>query len=309
MKFPRPLKKGDTIGIVSPASAGSPEALDKGRGVLQRLGYHVVIHPQCYRRAGQLAGSDTDRAQALMDMFANPSIDAIVCGRGGNGSIRILDKLNYNIIKRNPKVFTGFSDITVLLQAISKKCGFVTYHGPTLATYARSGNRHMTHDFSTVVENTGKLKMSYPDVDVVHAGRAEGTLVGGNLTVLQSVIGTSYDLPNTDIVLFIEDVDEVLYRIDRVLNHFRLAGKLKHVKAVICGEMINVPDGETSFMRKGERPYGRDLKQILMDNFPPDIPICMNFPCGHGKYLTTFPVGAKVKLSLGKKGAELSFTR
>src|ERR1700722_4915984 len=126
--FPPPLKKGATIGVVAPGSAGKPELLAKGRKIFERLGYTVVIHPQCYQRAGQLAGDDTQRAQAIMDMFANPSVDAIVCARGGNGSIRLLDKLDYKLIKRNPKPFVGYSDITVLLQAINKRCGFVTYH-------------------------------------------------------------------------------------------------------------------------------------------------------------------------------------
>ena len=307
MNFSKPLKNGATIGIVAPASAGDPDILAKGRRVLEEHGYRVVIHPQCYQRIGQLAGTDEDRASALMAMFRDPAIDAIMCARGGNGSIRLLDKLDYPLIKQNPKPFIGYSDITLFLQAISKNCGFVTYHGPMLASFGRDFDPRTADDFFAHIESErGLSRLAVPDVDILVSGEAEGVLVGGNMTLLQNMVGTAYDWSGRDAILFLEDVDEVLYRIDRTLQHFRLAGKFQNIRAVIFGDMIDVPDDETSHMREGERPYGRNIRQILEDNLPPNIPVCMNFPCGHGKHITTLPIGASVKLALGKHGAVMT---
>jgi len=127
------------------------------------------------------------------------------------------------------------------------------------------------------------------------------------MTMLQNLVATRFDWDTDKAILFIEDVDEVLYRIDRMLHHFRLAGKFENVAAVLVGEMINVPDGETSHMRPGDKPYGYTIEQILRHNIPSHIPLCMNFPCGHAKYITTLPVGGRAQLHLGKKGATLDF--
>jgi muramoyltetrapeptide carboxypeptidase len=306
--FPSPLKPGAVIGIVSPGSAGPRDVIIKGRRILEKRGYKVVVHPQNYLRDGQLAGSDKKRAAAIMDMFEDPAIDAIMCARGGNGSIRVLDKLDYKRIGRHPKPFIGFSDITVFLQAIRRKCGFVTYHGPMLVSLAGTSDPRTIGDLFRVIE-AGKhgLTMRFPRVVGARPGTAEGELVGGNLTLLQTLIGTPYEWPDKDIILFIEDVDEVLYRIDRMLNHLRLAGKLKKLRAILIGDMVNVPDGESSFMRKGERPYGRSLQEIVRDNVPPHIPVGIGFPCGHGRYLTTLPIGARVKVEIDRRGTKLSF--
>jgi muramoyltetrapeptide carboxypeptidase len=244
-----------------------------------------------------------------MDMFADSTIDAIMCARGGTGSLRLLEKLDYKLIKRNPKPFVGFSDITVLLQAINRRGGFATYHGPMLWNLANEHDPKTLDDMLALIGNKKKsFKLQIPGVECICPGRAEGKLVGGNMTLLQNLIGTPYDWSGQDAILFLEDVDEVLYKLDRMLNHFRLAGKFEGVQAIIVGEMVDVKDGETGFARKKETPYGRDLKQIILENIPAEIPLCMDFPCGHGKYLTTLPVGAQASLNIGKRGVELSFT-
>ena len=241
-----------------------------------------------------------------MQMFSDPAIDGIVCARGGQSAIRLLDKIDFGIIAQNPKIFVGYSDITVFLQAITKKSGFVTYHGPMVASFGRDFDPRTATDFFAQIE--GRMpKLEVQDVDMLIPGHAHGILIGGNMTLLQNLVATPFDWETHKVILFIEDTDEILYRIDRMLHHFPLAGKFKHVAAVLVGEMIDVPDTETSHMRLGERPYGRDIKQILCDHLPSDIPLCMNFPCGHAKYITTLPVGGRVGLTLGKRGAELSF--
>jgi muramoyltetrapeptide carboxypeptidase len=219
---------------------------------------------------------------------------------------RILDALDYNVIKANPKPFVGFSAITGLVNAISQRCGFVTYHGPMALSFAMEHDPRTEKDFFAVVG--GGKELSISGIDVLRPGKAEGTLIGGNMTSMQCLIGTKFDWTGKDAILFIEDVDEILYKIDRTLEHLKQAGKFQNVRAVIVGEMLDTPDGESQHMRPGDQPYGRDLKQIVRDVVPSDIPVCINFPCGHGKYMTTLPVGAKTQLTLDKTSATLRFT-
>ncbi len=308
--YPPPLKAGGTIGIVSPARWSKPDWLVKGKAFLEARGYQVVIHAQNYLKDGQLAGHDAARAEAIMDMFADATIDAIFCARGGTGSMRLLDKLDYRFIKQNPKPFVGFSDITALLQAISAQCGFVTFHGPMFWNFAHDYDERMSEDlFQIIGTKNARVNLKFPEAETVRAGTAKARITGGNLALLQSLVGTPYDWSGKDVILFIEDVDEVLYRLDRELNHLRLAGKFEGVRAVIVGEMVDIGDGETGFMRAGEQPYGSDLKQIFVRHLPPEVPICFNFPCGHGRYLTTLPIGSCGELTLSDNGAELTIIR
>jgi muramoyltetrapeptide carboxypeptidase len=305
MTFPKPLKKGDTIGVVSPGGFSDIALLEKGKALLEKRGYRVFIHPQNYLQNGKLAGSDEARAAALMDMFTDPTIDAISCARGGAGAMRLLDRLDYKKIKKNPKIFVGYSDVTFLLQTITARCSFVTYHGPMLSGFGRVYDARTLDDFFAVLESKrGTFKLTVPDAETFVAGKAEGMLVGGSIGMLQAMIGTPYDWSAKNAILFIEDCNEHMYRFDRVMTQLRLANRLKNVRAVIVGEMINLWNNEAD----GEPPY-LNLKQILQDHLPSGIPVCINFPCGHGKYITTLPVGAKAKLNFGKKGVELSFTR
>lgn len=306
--FPPALKKGGTIGIVSPASAPDPAWIAKGTSLLQKRGYRVVVHSQNSLRQGVLAGSDQARADALRDMFADPSIDAVMCSRGGNGAIRMIDKVDYKLISKNPKPFIGFSDITLLLQAITRRCGFVTYHGPTMWNLAHKRDPRVEDDLFAVIGNSKRnYKFVSTEAETIRGGKAEGRLVGGNIALLQSLINTPYDWSAKDAILFIEDVSEPLYKLDRMLRHMRLAGKFEGVRAVIVGEMVGLRDGKTDNEPVGQRDYGRHFVDVLTEVLPPDIPLCLNFPCGHGKYITTLPVGAHVRLALGARGATLGF--
>jgi len=305
--FPPPLKPGGTIGIVSPGRWLKPELIAKGKALLEKRGYQTVVHAQNYLQDGQLAGSDAARAEAIMDMFADRTIDAVMCARGGTGSIRLLERLDYKLIRRNPKPFIGFSDITVLLQAITRRCSFVTYHGPMTIIFAEKHDPRSVDDFFNVIGAKKSVRLRYPEAKAIRSGQAEGVLVGGNITLLQTLIGTPYDWASKDTILFIEDVDEILYRLDRTLYHLKLAGKFDGIRAVLVGEMCRMADGETGFARKGERPYGKTLKEILLDVLPPDIPLCFDVPCGHGGYVTTLPYGAEVKVSVSGRGVELVF--
>ena len=310
LAFPPPLKPKGTVGLVSPGRWPEPAWIDKTKDFLREHGYQVVVHAQNYLQEGQLAGSDAARAEALMDMFADRTIDAILCTRGGTGSLRLLDKIDYEHISQHPKPFIGFSDMTALLHAVAQRSGFVTYHGPMCLNFARADNDLRTGtDFLTVVGNRRKhCRLHYPEVECVRTGRAEGVLTGGNLTLLQHLIGTPFDWLSDNAILFFEDIDEPLYRIDRTFNHLRLAGKLQNVQAVLVGEMVDVTDNETGFVREGEKDYGRTLREIILEHVPPHALLAFRFPCGHGAYITTLPVGATVQLTLGARGAEIATT-
>jgi len=300
--------RGDAIGIVSPARWPKPEWLEKAKAHLSKRGYEVKIHPQNFLKYGQMAGSDEERASAVMDMFGDNSIQAILCARGGANSNRIVDKLDYKIIRKNPKPFIGFSDISLLQNAITKKSSLVTFHGPMVWNFAHDFDLPMLDDLFDLLENKkDNYRRQYEGVECIRPGKAEGVLVGGNITRLELLMGTPYDWSAKDSILFIEDVDEVIYKIDEKLAHFRLAGRFKNVKAVIIGEMVDIGDGETGFARKNEAPYGRTLRQAFLDHLPSNIPICMNFPCGHGRYITTLPIGAQTKIAISPQSTTLSF--
>jgi muramoyltetrapeptide carboxypeptidase len=304
LPFPPPLRPGGTIGIIAPSRWPEPAWIEKGAALLEKRGYRVKVHPQVYKKDFQWAGSDAARAKALMDMFADSSIDAIMCARGGNGAIRIVDRLDYKLIKRHPKPFVGFSDITLLLQAIGKHCGFVTYHGPLIRHLAHPHAPGTLENLLGAISGT-ELSFSHRDVKILRPGSVQGRLVGGNMALLQAMIGTPHDWSAKDAVLFIEDVDVYAYMVDRMLRHFRMAGKFDGVRAVILGAMVCNADADD--------PYGRDVRKMLLDVLPPDIPLCMGFPCGHGLpgtklSLTTLPVGARVKLTLDRRGAALDFS-
>ncbi len=303
--LPPALRPGGTIGLVAPSRWPKPEWVAATVETLEKQGYRVVVHAQTSLRDGQLAGDDAARAGAIMAMFLDPAIDAILCARGGMGALRLLDRLDYEAIRRNPKPFVGFSDITTLLQAITKQSGLVTYHGPMAVSFARSENDPCTVADLLAVLGGEAGGLRYPDVDVARGGAAEGVLVGGNMALLQNLIGTPYDWSGEGALLFLEDVDEPLYKIDRTLTHFRLAGKFKGARAVMIGEMVAITDGETGANREGEKPYGKTLQQIVTEHVPPDVPLCFNFPCGHGRYATTLPVGGRARLTLDDDGAAL----
>ena len=310
LSFPPPLKPKGTVGLVSPGRWPEPIWIDKTKAFLEGHGFQVVVHAQNYLQEGQLAGSDAARVEALTDMFADRTIDAILCARGGSGSLRLLDKIDYEHIAEHPKPFIGFSDMTALLHAISQRSGFVTYHGPMCLNFARENNDPRTGaDFISVVGNRRKhCRLHYPEVECVRAGRVEGVLTGGNITLLQHLIGTPFDWLSADSILFFEDIDEPLYRIDRALSHLSLAGKLQNVRAVLVGDMVDITDSEIGFVREGEKDYGRTLREIILEHIPPQVPLAFHFPCGHGAYITTLPVGATVQLTLGARGAEIATT-
>ncbi|MDD2326401.1 MAG: LD-carboxypeptidase [Alphaproteobacteria bacterium] len=301
--FPPLLPKKGTIGVVAPSCLTESAWLEAMKRRMEARGYEVVIHDQCYLKNGALAGSDAARAEAINDMFADGTIDAVFCARGGNGSILLLDRLDYEMIRANPKPYVGFSDSTAIVNTLASHAGLVAYHGPMGWNFDEPQYTPETEaDLFTMIaqEHEGPRCLQLNEAQVERGGQAQGRLVGGNMSLLQALIGTPYDWSAKDGILFIEDVEEPLYKLERVLTQMRLAGKFEGVRAVLVGEMIGILDEKPDLDPKEHTRYGTDFKDIVIKHLPPDVPLAFNVPCGHGRHLATFPVGAQVRVTLGQ---------
>lgn len=304
--FPSPIPAGGVVGIVAPSRWAKPEAIEQLVAFLAGEGLGAKIHPNCLLREGILAGDETARAQGVHDMFADPEISGIMCVRGGGGAGLLLDRLDFDLIRRNPKPLIGYSDATVLLNAIAQQTGLVTFHGPMASSFDSTRfDPRTAQDWRTMLRPGGSRKLSFSGVEVARSGQAKGRLVGGNSAALQSLIGTRLDWSAQDAVLFIEEVGEPLFRIERTLNQFRMAGKFDGVRAVLVGEVLGVPDNDPSVPSEWHTPYGRSLQSIVKTYVPETVPLAFQLPCGHGDYVTTFPVGAEVEVLLDNHLCEL----
>lgn len=301
MKPPR-LNKGDVIGIVSPARWMEEGELYKTAAVFEEMGFRVKVSPQNFLRQDQFAGTDNDRARAIEEMFVDEDVKAIVCARGGYGALRIIDILNYDLIARNPKIFIGYSDITALLFSIYKETGLVTFHGPMLYSFINEVDPFIITYLSQAICQSEPYNVEFEknsQVKVLRSGIAEGELLGGNLSILVNLIGTSHDFDTSGKILFIEDVDEYLYNLDRMLLHMKRSGKLENVAGLIIGEMTDIKDNNI--------PFGKDIDEIVLDIVgDSSFPIVSNFPCGHGKSLMTMPISIRARLKCDEQGAKLS---
>ncbi len=286
--YPSALKKGDTIGVIAPSSFYDVTQTQAAVEFLKNNGFNVVFHPQTKLKHGQWAGTPEQKVDALHEYFKNPDIKAIICLVGGNGAIHMLDKIDYNLIQQNPKIFIGYSDITILLNAISMQTGLITFHGPTLSRLDRTDPIYLEQMINVVTGQTSSL-------DVENDSLCEGPLYGGNLSVMQALIGTPYTPDLNKAILMLEDTNDHLSRYDRMVAHMKQAGWLKNLSGIILGEFIKTQDNP-------ERPYGFTMEEIIT-NLTPNTPILKNIPVGHGEKLCTLPIGANISL----KNNKLSF--
>lgn len=297
---PSRIAPGSTIGIIAPAGPPDLKRLRKGIEFLKRRGYRVKAYPQVRRRLGYLAGDDRSRADALNAAFADKEISAIFCARGGFGSLRILQYVDFDIIKANPKIFVGYSDITALLLAIYKKTGMVTVHGPMPAVeFGRRLRRFTVENFFRIVESnqhSGPIEKpaGYRVVRLI-GGVTEGRLIGGNLSLMTRLIGTGFLPSFKNKIVFFEDTEEEAYRIDGYLSQLFAATDFGRAKGYIIGELTRT---EPRF----GHPPGWSLKQVIKDYFSKlNRPCIYGFPCGHGSEKITIPIGVKTVLDADKK--------
>ena len=303
---PSRLKRGDVIGLVSPASTPNDmQKLDNGIRYLEKNGYRVKLGENVGKSNGYLAGSDQERANDINTMFKDKSVKAIFCIRGGYGASRILDKLDYKIIKNNPKIFVGYSDITALQIAFLQKTGLITFAGPMVATDFSSEISHYTEEYFweiiTSKKKLGRIEQSDKSkMPGISKGNAYGRIIGGNISVLSALIGTEYfpDLKNR--ILIFEDIDEPPYKIDRILNQFRLLKVFKLLNGIVLGRFVDCFEHDTS---KKTLTLGEVMEFYLKDL---NIPVLYSFPHGHIKDMITVPYGINIKMNATKGFVEFT---
>ena len=293
---PERLNVGDTIGIISPASPIFKEKLKKGIYYLENLGFNVKLGRHVYGERGYLAGTDEERASDLHELFYDNSVKAVFCSRGGYGSIRILKYIDFELIKKNPKIFVGFSDLTALEISIFAKNGLVTFYGPTIAEDFDNEIDYSGFDLllKIISSETNSYKVDISDYNVVKGGKSTGFLIGGCLSVFSSLLGTEYLPDLKDAVIFLEDTDEEPYRIDRYLSQLRLCGIFNKARGLIFGKFTRCESKEKDY--KG--PYVDEIINDTASNL--DIPVIKNLSFGHIKGKITIPVGIKASVNTDK---------
>ena len=304
--FPKHLKQGDLIGLATPGSPITKEQLDETVKKLESMGYKTYYLPSVLSEYGYFAGTDQERADELMHLFVNKDVNAIMCVRGGYGSIRILDLLDYNKIKMNPKILEGYSDISALITTIFDRTGLVCFHGPLGIS---DFNDYTLESFDNVLANP-KPRYKYPyqreentednpefDFYTITGGKAEGELIGGNLSVLASMAGSNFSPDYENRIVFLEEIEEKTYRADRMLTQLVQATNLKKAKGIVLGVFYkcNINDKPTL-----------TLKHAISDILEPlNIPVVYGFPFGHIETKMTLPVGINAKFNANRRTLKL----
>ncbi|CAK7077760.1 LD-carboxypeptidase [Tissierella sp. P1] len=296
---PKALKLGDTIGIIAPASPTTEERVKKAHDKLIEMGFEVKIGKSPYEKYGYLSGTDAVRAEDINEMFKDKEVNGIICIRGGYGTPRILDLLDYEAIKNNPKVFVGYSDITALHIAFTQITDLVTYHGPMVASDMIGDFSEFSRDnlFKAIMQTEPMGKISNPpeeEIVTINGGIAEGNIIGGNLSLIVDTIGTPYEIDVKDKILFIEEIGEEPYNIDRMLNQLRLSGKLHDASGIILGDFNNCVSEK--------HDENLTLEQVIDDYIKPiGKPTIYNLQAGHCEPMVTLPFGVKARLDADKK--------
>ena len=295
MQHGKRLKKGDTIGFIGPSgSIRTPGSLEKSVAMAEEMGFKVKLGESCGKVYGYLSGSDELRARDVNAMFLDEEVDAIFCVKGGYGTMRMLDLLDYDAIKTHPKIFLGYSDITAMHIAFYEKANLATFHGPMpvscwvdgMDDFSRESLLNMLmqpEDEKPIVNPVGfERKTLYP-------GQCEGVLVGGNLSLIDGLIGTPYELNTKGRILFIEDVGERTYRLDHMFTHLRLAGKLDDCAGIVLGTFTDCPVEFPEF--------GLTLDEIIRDIILPcKKPVFTGLQAGHCSPNVTLPLGVKCRM-------------
>lgn len=288
------LNKGDKIGLVTPSGFISEEKLNRTIRNLKKFGLIPFYTDKLKSKRGYLAGTDKERLQELHEMFSDKNIKAILCVRGGYGATRLLDQIDYKLIKNNPKPFVGFSDITALLSAFYKYANLPSFHGIVGASLFSDYTQKCFRDIlmnSEIKIEIKSFKDEQEDQYILKSGAAEGIMIGGNLAVITSLLGTPFDIDWTDKIIFLEEINEPPYKIDRMLTQLISAGKFNNVKAVIFGK-FNKCD-KNDFRIKEDESFS--LKEVITERFQKiNVPSVYGFSFGHVKNQAIFPFGMNV---------------
>jgi muramoyltetrapeptide carboxypeptidase len=287
--LPPPLKPGDCVGVAAPAGPGRQPGLDRGLDHLRGRGFEVVTGASLRRRSGYLAGTDAERLDDLNRFLRDPAVRAIWFARGGYGSARIVEGADLKLLKTDPKVLIGYSDITVLHAAAWKTARLSTIHGPLVSELADPEAYDAPSLWRTLDGGDLSLDRALGGATVWRHGAGEGPLIGGCLSMLASLVGTPYDWKTDGAILFWEDVGEEPYRIDRMLGQLRMAGRLAGLRAMIVGRLV----GCTAREPENDAPLGDILARHLEGT---DYPVVVDFPAGHAPGKVTLPLGRRAGL-------------
>jgi muramoyltetrapeptide carboxypeptidase len=295
--IPDRLQKGDVIGIVSPASPlDDPSRLDAGVRYLEQLGYRIKVGVNVGKRSGYLAGTDQERADDLNGMFEDRSVKAIFCLRGGYGSPRLLPLLRYPMIKRNPKIFVGYSDITALQLALLARCGLVTFQGPMVGVDMIGSMDPVAEDslWTTLTHPSRGTTIGTGRIAVRGRGPAlrRGPILGGNLSLAVSLLGSKFSPEYDDALICLEETGEEPYRIDRMMLHLTITGSLTVASAIVSGSF-------TACEPRNANQSSASWEEVLKDYaFRSSIPLVSGLPFGHMKGMITLPIGVLGRLDL-----------
>ena len=294
---PRPLEKGDTIGVVAPSYTPHSGWLRRGAGALREAGYNVLLDTEVDRFRRFQKAEDQRRADRLMEMWARPDVKAVICATGGYGAVRLLPYLDPEVFRRNPKPFVGYSDITALHLWMMRRAQLRVFHGPTVDDLIPGGSDPSLLSLITA--------LTLPRVDApmgrdiarsVRPGCARGRLTGGNLSLVQQTVGTPYEIDTRDAILFLEETHDPMSVADERLVHLRSAGLLRHVRGIVFGQM--------SIDRSEEDEFEDFLLDLLSDL---NVPVVMDFPAGHEVPNLTLPFGTEVELAADEVTGSLRY--
>lgn len=307
MIFPEPLKKGDNVFLFCPSSPIIPEEdIEKCKKIIIDLGFNPVIGKSLYENyGGYMAGKTEIRIEDLHEAFSRKDIKGIFCVKGGYSASQLLDKIDYELIKNNPKVFVGYSDVTNLHIVFNQKCNLGTYHGPMVKSnmindfndYTKTSFFEAMEKNETRYEEPENMPLSILTEGKMPSESISGVLTGGNMAIIVTTLGTQYEIDTKGKILFLEDVDEEIGSLNRMLTHLKYAGKFSDCKAVVFGNFVACKNTYTK-----ENQY-YELLELLKDFFADyDKPVIYGMESGHKKpYMFTLPLGAKCSINLQNK--------
>lgn len=300
MITPKFLKKGDKVGIVAPARKIVLDEIQAAIRVLESWGLEVVLGKNLFKSNDQFSGTDKERAEDLQIMFDDSEIKAVLCARGGYGTIRTLDHINFDGFIKDPKWIVGYSDVTALHAHVNQNLGIKTIHGTMPFNFPEDTTEN--NAVKTLKQALFGYSIEYTIIndEFNRKGKVKGELIGGNLSVLYSVAGTKYDINTKGKILVIEDLDEYLYHIDRIMMNLKLGGKLSGLKALIVGGMSDMNDNKI--------PFGKNAYEIIQEAVQEyNYPVCFNFPLGHIKNNFSVILGETISLNVNEENVVFSF--
>lgn len=277
---------GSCIGICAPAARFDPEKFENGLGILKDMGFKTKVPEPVFEKKRYLAGEDSQRARTLEGLFKDDQVNAILCARGGFGAMRILDHIDWDLIRAHPKPFVGFSDITALLTTIIEKTGNPVIHGPTLLSLAKGDPVTLESFFKSLTRPPDELFIE--NGTALIPGNCAGHFLGGNLATLSHLMGTCFQPAFDGAVLFLEDIGEPAYKIDRMLSQMKLSGVFKGLKGVVCGDFVDCQNAEY-------------LDEIFIETFEEfGVPVLSGLQSGHGQVNLSLRMGERVEMDTAR---------